>query len=277
MAVIEISNLTKFYGPNCGVSDISLKVNRGEIYGFIGKNGAGKSTTIRVLLNFNYPTSGSCKILGYDCGKDSKKIKENCCYVPSEVFYYSEMKVKDLLDYSIKLNPKASKEKADELCKYFELDTKRLIKELSFGNRKKVSIVQALIRDAKVIILDEPTSGLDPLMQEKLFELLLEEKKKGVCIFLSSHNLSEVEKYCDRVCIIKDGKIVLENDMATINKERSLTVKYTTKDETKEYVYDGDINLLVKQLQAKHLTSLEIKHTSLEEKFMEYYGTGDKK
>ncbi|MDD4832356.1 MAG: ABC transporter ATP-binding protein [Clostridia bacterium] len=273
MAAIEIKNLTKIYGKIKANDDISLSVNKGEIYGFIGKNGAGKSTTIRILLNFNYATSGSATILGYDCARESKKIKEFTAYVPGEVYFYPEMKVKDLLNYSIALNSNENRGKARELCEYFELSENRYIKELSLGNRKKVSLVQALMKDSSVMIFDEPTNGLDPLIQEKLFTLLLEKKKKGATIFLSSHNLFEVEKYCDRVCIIKDGKIVLESDMETMNKARSLIVSFVTaKGAAEKFDYEGDINSLTKKLAEKDLVSLEIKHSSLEEKFMSYYG-----
>jgi len=183
------------------------------------------------------------------------------------------MKVKDLLNYSIALNTDENHKKAKELCEYFELSENRYIKELSLGNRKKVSLVQALMKNSEVMIFDEPTNGLDPLIQEKLFALLLQKKKDGATIFLSSHNLFEVEKYCDRVCIIKDGKIVLESDMETMNKARSLIVSYVTNDGvTEKFEYADDINKLTKKLSEKNLASLEIKHSSLEEKFMSYYG-----
>lgn len=272
MSVIEIQNLTKYYGEAVGIDGISLSVEAGEIFGFVGQNGAGKSTTIRLLLNLIFPTSGEAVILGYDCVKDSKKIKENLSYVPSEVTYYPSMKVIDLLNYSVALNKISDSEKIEKLCNYFELDKNRMIRELSLGNRKKVSIVQALLDDPKVIILDEPTSGLDPLMQDKLFKLLIDEKAKGVCIFLSSHNLSEVEKYCDRVCVIKKGKIVQIDTIAKLNSERKLKLSYKTSDgkEVTEFC-EGSINDMIKKLAKIDLNEIEIRRTSLEEDFIKHY------
>jgi ABC-2 type transport system ATP-binding protein len=272
MSVIEINNITKFYGKDIGVENISLKVEAGEIYGFIGKNGAGKSTTIRLLLNLIFPTSGNATIMGYDCVNDSKKIKEFLSYVPSEVEYYPNMKVIDLLNYSLLLSGNKNKERINELCSFFELEKNRLISELSLGNRKKVSIIQSLLKNPKVIILDEPTSGLDPLMQDKLFKILLEEKAKGACVFLSSHNLSEVEKYCDRVCVIKEGKVVEIDSMENLNKKRKIKVTYKTVDgEQITNIYKGDINELIKKLAKMNLKELEIRHTSLEEDFIKHY------
>jgi ABC-2 type transport system ATP-binding protein len=175
MTVIEINNLTKAYGKKRGISNVNLRVNRGEIFGFIGPNGAGKSTTIKVLLNFIFPSSGEAKILGMDCVTDKKNVDD------------TYMK---------------------ELCKTFEVELTKNVSELSLGNKKKVAIVQALIHKPKLLILDEPTNGLDPLMQQKLFKTLLKIREEGTTIFLSSHNLTEVEEFCDRVAIIKEGKII---------------------------------------------------------------------
>lgn len=272
MSAIEIRNLTKHYGDIVGVEDISLTAEAGEIYGFIGQNGAGKSTTIRVLLNLIFPTSGEAKILGYDCVKDTKIIKGLISYVPSEVSYYPSMKVGDLLRYSAELNGVKDKEKTDRLCAYFELDRNRLIRELSLGNRKKVSVIQALTGDPKVIILDEPTSGLDPVMQDKLFKLLIEEKEKGACVFLSSHNLAEVEKYCDKVCIIRKGRIVKIDTIANMNVGRKLRVTYKTADGKEvSSLHEEDINEIVKNLSKIKLMELEIRRTSLEEDFVKHY------
>lgn len=237
MAIIDIQNLKKYYGKSCGVEDVTLQVNEGEIYGFIGENGSGKSTTIRVLLNLNFPTSGSVRMLDMDCTKESKKIKEFVSYVPSEVVYYPTMKVRDLLKFALKLSPNGSIEDIERLCNYFDLEQFRLIKDLSLGNRKKVSIIQALIKKPKILILDEPTSGLDPLMQDKLFEVLLKEKASGMTIFLSSHNLSEVEKYCDRVSIIKSGKIVFEKELE--RRDNPIESRRTELEETFMQYYGG--------------------------------------
>jgi ABC-2 type transport system ATP-binding protein len=205
--VIEINNLTKTYGKSRGISDISFHVEQGEIFGFIGPNGAGKSTTIRTLLSLIYPTSGSATIFGKDCIKFAPEIKKEIGYLPSEVFYYDNMKVKDLLKYSASFYKKDCSRRMKELAEIMDLDLNKKIDDLSLGNKKKVGIVQGLLHEPKLIILDEPTSGLDPLMQQKFFELLEEENRKGATILFSSHILSEVQRLCNRVAIIKEGKI----------------------------------------------------------------------
>jgi ABC-2 type transport system ATP-binding protein len=187
--VIELHGLTKFYGKYCGIENISFSVNEGEIFGFIGPNGAGKSTTIRTLLALLKPTSGSATIFGKDCIKEADIIAQDVGYVPSESNYYDNMKVGELLAYTAELYKKDCKEKTDMLCKRLGLDQNRKIADLSFGNKKKVGIVSALLHSPKLIILDEPTAGLDPLVQQTFFEILLEENKKGATIFLSSHIL----------------------------------------------------------------------------------------
>lgn len=272
MEAIKIKNLTKFYGNQKGVEDISLDVHEGELFGFVGKNGAGKSTTIRVLLNFLYPTSGTAEIFGLDIVKDKNKIKHITSYLPSEVAYYDRMTVKQLFDYTLGFEHNKDSKRVLELSKFFELDLTRNISDLSLGNRKKVSVIQCLLKKPKVIILDEPTSGLDPLMQAKFFEILLQEKARGCTIFLSSHNLNEIGKYCDRVAIIKDGNII---DIVERNNFRSVDkyqVKYTMKDKTeKDYIYNGDLNNLTKELSELELTNLEVGPVSIEEEFKKYY------
>ena len=178
MNAIEIKNLTKVYGKNRGIQDINISVKEGEIYGFIGPNGAGKSTSIKTLLNFIYSTSGEALIFGMDSVKESEKIKEYIGYVPSEVRYYDDVKVKDIIKYAQSFYPKSNKEYVDRICNELELDMNKKMGELSLGNKKKVAIAQSLINNPKLLILDEPTNGLDPLMQKKLFNILIEEKEK---------------------------------------------------------------------------------------------------
>ncbi len=272
MNAIEIKNLTKFYGKVKGVENLSLNVEENQIVGFVGKNGAGKSTTIRILLNFLFPTSGSATVFGLDSTKDSKKIKAMTAYLPGEVNYYENMKVKDLLNYAEAFLPEKDEKYKAELLKYFELNPERNISELSLGNKKKVGIIVCLLKKAKLIILDEPTSGLDPLMQKKFFNKLIEEKKRGATIFLSSHNLADVEQYCDRVEIIRNGAIVKSLSVENIQKERSLKVSYKEKGKgLKTYVLKDDINALTKELASKELESLEIKYQTLEDEFEQYY------
>ena len=260
--IIEIKNLCKNYGKARGVTKVDLEVYEGETFGFIGPNGAGKSTTIRTMLNFLFPTSGEIKIFGLDVITNSSVIKSEIGYVPAEVNYYDHMKVIDLLNFAASFHSDVDKIRIDYLCNKFELDKNRKINELSFGNKKKVSIIQALLHHPKLLILDEPTNGLDPLMQKKVFEMLKEEK--DMTIFLSSHNLAEVEKHCDRVAIIKEGKIVDIKDVSKVNKGSIKKVVITTYKKIKlklngisdmsfannelQFRYDGDINVLLEEL-----------------------------
>jgi ABC-2 type transport system ATP-binding protein len=290
MNVIEIKNLTKTYGNARGITNISFNVEEGEIFGFIGPNGAGKSTTIRTLLSLIKPTSGSAAIFGKDSIKYSPEIKKQIGYLPSEVFYYDNMKVKDLLKYSASFYKKDCSKRIKELVEIMNLDLNKKIDDLSFGNKKKVGIVQGLLHEPKLIILDEPTSGLDPLMQQKFFDLLKEENKKGATILFSSHILSEVQKMCDRVAIIKDGQLVKVEKISTLKENNHKKFKIETKDlvektyfeipgvanlklenDTASFIYSGNINLMMKKLSELNLVNLWIEEPDLEEIFMHYY------
>ena len=289
MNAIEIKNLTKVYGKNRGIQDINISVKEGEIYGFIGPNGSGKSTTIKTLLNFIYPTSGEALIFGMDSVKESEKIKEYIGYVPSEVRYYDDVKVKDIIKYAQSFYPKSNKEYVDRICNELELDMNKKMGELSLGNKKKVAIAQSLINNPKLLILDEPTNGLDPLMQKKLFNILIEEKEKGNTVFLSSHNLVEVQNLCDRVCVIKEGKIV---DIIEIDKSKTelkLKVTLSSSDITDDivlnlsdkildkngklytFIYSKNIYSLVKELANYKIDELLIEKENLEDAFLNYY------
>ena len=171
MNIIEVSHLTKFYGKSRGIVDVSFNVEEGEIFGFIGPNGAGKSTTIRLLLSLIHPSSGEGKVFGRDVTKHGPEIRRDIGYLPSEVFYYEGMKVIDLLKYSASFYEGDFTARMQELSELMELEMNRRISDLSFGNKKKVGIVQGLLHSPKVLFLDEPTSGLDPLMQRKFFDL----------------------------------------------------------------------------------------------------------
>lgn len=293
MEAIKITNLTKSYGKSRGIKNINLEIKEGEIYGFIGPNGAGKSTTIKTLLNFIFPTSGSAKILGKDIVSESKFIKEFTSYVPSEVRYYSEVKVKDILNYAASFFDYYDSKYLNELCNELEVEVDKKIEELSLGNKKKVAIVQALLSNPKIVILDEPTNGLDPLIQQKLFNILLKEKEKGKTIFLSSHNLSEIERFCDRVAVIKDGEIIDIIDLNNMNrdlgkritlKSNNINLKEIEKvseslkciDEEIEFIYKGNINELISLLSKYNLDKLLIEEVKLEEAFLNYY-EGDNK
>lgn len=290
MNVIESNQLTKMYGKARGISNVSFSVKEGEIFGFIGPNGAGKSTTIRTLLALIYPTSGSATIFGKDCIKYAPEIKKEIGYLPSEVFYYDNMKVIDLLKYSASFYKRDCTKRIRELAEALNLDLSKKIDDLSLGNKKKVGIVQGLLHEPKLIILDEPTSGLDPLMQQKFFELLREENKKGATILFSSHILGEVQKLCDRVAIIKDGEIVKVETMSALTensykKFRLEAVNQVTaevfqlegvtdikiKEKTVSFIYKGNMNVIISKIAEIPLKNLWVEEPTLEEIFMHYY------
>ncbi len=205
--VIEIQGLTKSYGKNRGVIDVSFCVKEGDIFGFIGPNGAGKSTTIRSMLGFLKINSGSIRILGMDSVKDHEKILKEVGYMPSEAWFYDSMRVGDVIRYAADVRGIDCSKEAEMLCHRLKVDTKKRIKELSLGNRKKVSIVCAMQHRPKLFIFDEPTGGLDPLMQKKFFELINEYVDKGATCLLSTHVLSEVDKYCKSAAIMREGRL----------------------------------------------------------------------
>jgi len=289
MNIIEIKNLKKYYGKARGIEDVSFEVKEGEIFGFIGPNGAGKSTTIRLLLGLIFPTSGSATIFGKDCIKYGPEIRKDIGYLPSEIFYYDKMKVKSLLKYSASFYSGDHSERISELSKIMELDLDRRIQDLSYGNKKKVGIVQGLLHKPKLIILDEPTSGLDPLMQQKFFDYIAEENKRGATVLFSSHILSEVQQLCDRVAIIKEGKIIKLESMKTIREEtyKKITIRGEKlkksvfnisgtseieihKDELK-FFYRGNINKITKIIGSQEISDVLIEEPTLEEIFLHYY------
>ena len=207
--VIEISHLTKSYGKSRGVIDVSFNVKEGDIFGFLGPNGAGKSTTIRSMLGFLKINSGNIKILGMDSVKDHEKILKNIGYMPSEAWFYDSMKVADVIKYAADVRGLDCSKEAAKLCERLKVDTHKKIKQLSLGNRKKVSIVCAMQHRPRLFIFDEPTGGLDPLMQKKFFELINEYVAQGATCLLSTHVLSEVDKYCKNAAIMREGRLTM--------------------------------------------------------------------
>ncbi|CAM3827868.1 ATP-binding cassette domain-containing protein [Mesobacillus zeae] len=290
MNVIEIDRLTKQYGKARGITDVSFSVKEGEIFGFIGPNGAGKSTTIRTLLSLIYPTSGNAKIFGKDCVKFAPEIKKEIGYLPSEVFYYDNMKVGELLAYSASFYRKDCTRRIKELAEMLDLDLGRKVGDLSLGNKKKVGIVQGMLHEPKLLILDEPTSGLDPLMQQTFFELLREENKKGVTILFSSHILTEVQKLCGRVAIIKEGKIVTVESISTLQENNYKKFRVETsslpdiaafqisgiKDlevngRNVRFLFKGDLNKIINIFSGLDIVNLWVEEPDLEEIFLHYY------
>ncbi|SHF32862.1 ABC-2 type transport system ATP-binding protein [Seinonella peptonophila] len=289
MYAIELKNLTKQYGAERGIIDVNIAIEQGEIFGFIGPNGAGKSTTIRTLLGLIKPTSGSATIFGKN-SVQHPEVRKEVGYLPSEVFYYDNMRVVDLLKYSASFYKKDCNKRIQELAKVLDLDLKKKINDLSFGNKKKVGIVQGLLHEPKLIILDEPTSGLDPLMQQRFFELIEAENKKGATVFFSSHILSEVQRLCDRVAFIKKGKIIQLERMSVLKEHSYKRVVIETKTDVDKdvfaldgvsdlkqagnsvsFIYKGNINVITEKLAQLELINLSVEDPDLEEIFLHYY------
>jgi len=288
MNIIEVQNLTKYYGKSRGIEDLSFSVREGEIFGFIGPNGAGKSTTIRLLLSLIHPTSGQASIFDKDVTKKGPEIRSQIGYLPSEVFYYDHMHVGELLNYSASFYPGDHRLRIKYLAEVMELEMNRKIRDLSYGNKKKVGIVQGLLHNPTLLFLDEPTSGLDPLMQRKFFDLIREENKKGVTVFFSSHFLGEVQRLCDRVGIIREGRMVEISDIRTLQTNNYKKIRVLSQhspanfeipgvnnlqqeDGWTQFFYSGDINQVLQRVSDVTIEDLSIEEPTLEEIFMHYY------
>ena len=282
--------LTKFYGKARGIKNLDLAVEPGEFFGFIGPNGAGKSTTIRTLLGLITANSGKARVLGLDpAGKERKEILRRVGYLPSDTALYAGLTVKDMLKLSAGLRGKDCAKDADELCGRLQLETGKKVEDLSFGNRKKVGIVCALQHRPELLILDEPTGGLDPLMQHEFFSILQERNREGVTVFLSSHVLSEIQRYCTRAAVIREGSIVACDsvDMLAQNSAKRVTLRgkvgrealpevreWTELGGTVSFLYSGDMNELIRTLAKEKIEDLTIAEPDLEEIFLHFYGKG---
>lgn len=290
MNAIQMEGLTKFYGSSRGILDLDLTVQEGEFYGFIGPNGAGKSTTIRTLLGLIRKTRGSARVLGMDIAKEKEQILAETGYLPSEAVFYPDMRGRDLIRLSADLHRKDCKKTSEELCERLQLDPSRRIGELSFGNRKKLAVVCALQHNPRLCILDEPTGGLDPLMQREFFEIIRERNRQGMTVFLSSHILSEIQRFCSRAAIIREGRIIASGsveELARTNAKRiSIRGSFDPSglpdvrdlqrsDDTVSFLYGGDINLLLARLGKDPILDLTISEPDLEEIFLHYYTKGE--
>lgn len=286
MKAIETEHLTKFYGKARGITDVNLSVEEGDFFGFIGPNGAGKSTTIRTLLGLIFPTGGKGSVLGWDIRKNQMEILSRVGYLPSEAMFYNGMRVRDILSYSAKLHKTDCKEEAERLCNRLELDTSRKVDELSLGNRKKVGIVCALQHKPKLYILDEPTSGLDPLMQKEFYSLLTEQNREGATVFLSSHVLSEIERYCKHAAVIRDGEILASDSVeklghtgvkrVTLQGAEAMPEITGAKNITKQngsvsFLYAGNPKELLSSLARISFEDFTVTDPDLDEVFMHYY------
>lgn len=288
--IIEINQLSKYYGPRRGVEDISFTVKAGEIFGFIGQNGAGKTTTIRALLALIHPDSGNASIFGKDSMKEASSIAEDIGYLPAEAYYYKKMTVKELLEYSAALYKKDCSIRIKELTERLNLDTSRKISDLSYGNKKKVGIVAALLHSPKLIILDEPTSGIDPLVQQSFFDILKEENRKGAAVLFSSHVLSDVQKICSRVAVLKEGRVIHIQNISELRKNSYKKIHLIAEQKIPEgyfsdngiadfkqkncqasFIYHGKISEMIEKLDKLKVRDVLIEDPTLEEIFLHYY------
>ena len=287
MDAIKTTSLTKYYGRARGITDMNLTVEQGDFFGFIGPNGAGKSTTIRTLLGLTSPSEGSAQILGMDISRQKEEILSHVGYMPSEASFYRNMRVRDVIGFSAELRRRDCRAEARNLCERLELDVNKKIRELSLGNRKKVSIVCALQHMPEVCILDEPTSGLDPLMQREFYSILEERNKNGATIFVSSHILSEVQRYCRHAAVIREGRLLVSDSTQNLGHTDTKRVRLRgaklplelpdmkdvqTDGDSVSFLYGGNLQDLLNVLTTLNLTDVSITEPDLEEIFMHYYG-----
>ena len=287
-SIIEIKNLTKYYGKIKGVENLNLDLLEGEVFGFIGPNGAGKSTTIRAIMNLINKTNGKVIINGNEFDKNNLKIKENIGYLPSEINLYDDWTVQEILDYHEGFYKKNISKRRKELLEKLNLDERKKIEDLSLGNLKKLGIILAFMHEPKILILDEPTSGLDPIMQNVFYDLLKEEKKKGTTILYSTHVLTEVSKICDRVGIIRNGNMIKIDKIENITKNNLVYVTITSNDINEiiddlkiETIYKNGNTIkfknnilhdkLIKKLAKYKIEKILIEEPTLEDIFIHYY------
>lgn len=289
MGIIEFDGLTKYYGDVRGIEDLSFEVEKGEIFGYLGPNGAGKTTTIRTLLGFLKPTRGKSYVFGKNALENIVEIKGEIGYIPGELSLYGDLTGEEFIDYFSDLR-NSNTPLLDELMERFEVPLKREIESYSRGMRQKLAIVQAFMHDPELVVMDEPTAGLDPLMQEKFYEFLRGEKRKGKTMFFSSHILSEVDKICDRAAIIRDGRLVDLEDIDSLKNKMGKIVRLRIEEDPGEFqgpedveVEDGWIRFVVsenidrwiKEIAEYTVLDLEINNFSLEDIFMHYYEEGE--
>jgi len=290
--MIEVKNLTKDFGYNRGVFDISFKVKEGEVFGFLGPNGAGKTTTIRMLMGFSQPDKGTVSINSNDCWKDYSSILGEVGYIPGEVALPDGLSGLEFIDMMKKMRH-AEESRVTYLLDLFELNPNQSMKKMSIGDKRKLAIVSAFMSDPKILILDEPTSGLDPIMQNKFIELIKTEKKRGKTILLSTHIFEEVDACCDRLSIIKEGKIIstIETDIIRNNENKVFKIEFLedkgyeqfmksdlniiysdkTKKKVRVAINDKEINRLIKEVSDNQVKYFSESQFTLEDYFLNYY------
>ncbi|WP_157150733.1 ABC transporter ATP-binding protein [Brachyspira sp. SAP_772] len=291
MSVIKVDNISKDYGGGRGVFDLSFEVNKGEIFGMLGPNGAGKTTTIRQLMGFIKSDKGCAKILDMDSFVNRENIQLKLGYLPGEIAFMDEMKGSDFIRFIAEMKSIKNKKRIKELIDLFDLDAVRKIKSMSKGTKQKIAIVCAFMNEPEVVILDEPTSGLDPLMQKKFIELILEEKRKGTTIFMSSHIFEEIEKTCDRTAILKDGKLIAIENMGELKskKNKNFEIVFKTNEEALNFknkisfkselsnniikvsIANNQVNNFIRELSNYDILDINSSSQTLEELFLHFY------
>ncbi len=267
MSVIKVESLVRDYGGGKGVFDISFHVKQGEAFGFLGPNGAGKTTTIRHLMGFLKPRSGSCTMGGLDCWRDRDKVQARLGYIPGEISFFEDISGAEFLKFIAEYRRIGTQNRKGELLERFELNPKTKIKRMSKGMKQKLGIVAAFMHDPDILILDEPTSGLDPLMQSRFIDLIADEKKHGKTILMSSHMFEEVERTCDRIGIIRQGRMVAVDDAAALRERHTRNYTVTLANESDAQAFAADFSGIQNGLEVTVTTK-----QSLEEIFMNYYG-----
>lgn len=268
--LIEVSHLQKYYGKHLGVSDVSFKVQAGEVFGFLGSNGAGKSTTIRCLLGLIKPSGGQISLFG-DRYSSLPKALNHIGYMPSEAQFYPSMKAKDVITLAAKAHKQDCSKEAERLCEILEVPLQKKISDLSLGNRKKVSIVCALQHQPELLILDEPTSGLDPLMQERFFDLIKEACAKGAACLLSSHVLSDIKNNCQRAAIIKSGRLLTVDSIENLTRSQAKRVTIWKQGQESHFNFSGTGSELLAELGKQAPDDFLVEEPSLEDLFLHYY------
>ena len=294
MSVIKIYNATKNYGENKGIFNLSFNVEKGEVFGLLGPNGAGKTTTIRHLLGFSKLDSGNMYIDNEETWTESAKVQDKLGYLPGEISFPENLTGMEFIEYIGQLRGMKNFDKAKILLEYFDLNASAKLKRMSKGMKQKIALVVAFMHDPQIVILDEPTSGLDPLMQERFIQLIAQEKKNGKTILLSSHMFNEIERTCDKVAIIKQGRLVTEISMKSIRQhsnkiyeigfnkaeelekfaELDFKIESLSKEKQKIKIEisDTNINLLISKLSLMDIKYIKEDVYTLEKHFMQYYG-----
>jgi ABC-2 type transport system ATP-binding protein len=288
---IETEGLTKRYGSHRGIENVSFAVGRGEVFGFLGPNGAGKTTTIRTLLDLIHPTSGSARLFGLDSRRESVAIRARLGNLPGDFGFGREATGREAVRLLSRLRGVDGSGRAGELAGRFRTDLDRPLGQLSRGNRQKVGLILATFHRPELLVLDEPTSGLDPLMQEEFLALVGEERERGAAVFLSSHELDEVQRVCDRVGIVRGGRLIAVERIADLlgRARRRFTVDlrdprgaerlrelpgvadFELAGGHASFTATGDLDAVVRELAGHHVVDLEATHPSLEEVFLGYY------